>query len=131
MGDKVLIVDDEIHVRETLKELLEGSGCEVLLAAGAEEAMDHVSREDLVAVFLDLKLFGMNGLDLCRKIRKLRPLTVIYAMTGWLGLFDVEECREVGFDDFFPKPLTQEVLIRAVKEACEKKKRWNRVHKNL
>lgn len=131
MHNKVLVVDDEELIRETLRELLEDSGCEVFLAAGAEEAMFHVSTENLTAVFLDLKLFGVNGLDLCRKIRKMRPLTVLYAITGWLGLFEVEECREAGFDDFFPKPLTREVLNRAVHDAWEKRKRWESVRYKL
>ena len=43
------------------------------------------------------------------------PISIIYAITGWTGLFEVEECREAGFDDFFAKPVHLEVLFRLLK----------------
>jgi CheY-like chemotaxis protein len=77
-------------------------------------------------IFLDLKLFGMNGIELCRHIRKTRPIAVIYAVTGWSGLFEIEECREAGFDDYFNKPLSLDLLFKSVEDAFEKLDRWRR-----
>ena len=59
----------------------------------------------------------MNGIELCWKIR-------IYAITGWSTLFEVEECREAGFDDLFTKPIKLDVLLKAVEDAFEKIYRW-------
>jgi len=94
------------------------------LADGAAEALSQVNINDFTVIFLDLKLFGMNGIDLCRAIRKLKPLTILYAMTGWAGLFEIEECREAGFDDFFTKPIKVDILVQAVEDAFEKHQRW-------
>jgi DNA-binding response OmpR family regulator len=123
---KILVVDDEPSVRELLKEAFSDAGYDVLLAEGGEQALDILKEERADVIFLDLKLFGMNGIELCRQIRKDRPLSLIYAITGWSALFEVEECREVGFDDYFVKPVRMEVLLKAVEDAFEKLNRWKR-----
>jgi len=68
----------------------------------------------------------MNGIELCRQIKKDKPVSIIYAITGWTGLFEVEECREAGFDDYFTKPFQLDVLFKAVDDAFEKLDRWKR-----
>jgi CheY-like chemotaxis protein len=68
----------------------------------------------------------MNGIELCRQIRKTRPIAIIYAITGWSGLFEIEECREAGFDDYFKKPISLELLFKSVEDAFEKLDRWKR-----
>lgn len=123
---KILVVDDERSVREMMRDLLGDEYAEVIMAEGAEDALSHVAAEDFDVVFLDLKLFGMNGIELCRQIRARKPLTVLYAMTGWTGLFEVEECREAGFDDYFTKPVKADALLTAVREAFIKRRRWRR-----
>lgn len=127
MKEKILIVDDEQTMREMMQEVLDNGRYEVFLAEGAEDALSIAKNEDLACVFLDLKLFGMNGIELCRAIRQLRPLSILYAMTGWSGLFEVEECREAGFDDYFPKPLQIETIFKAVDDAIDKRKRWKSI----
>ncbi len=124
MAKKVLVVDDERPMREMMEDILGDMDCEVLLADGAEEALTQVKNHDFTVIFLDLKLFGMNGIDLCRAIRKLKPLTILYAMTGWAGLFEIEECREAGFDDFFTKPIKVDILVQAVEDAFKRHERW-------
>jgi CheY-like chemotaxis protein len=51
---------------------------------------------------------------------------VIYAITGWSGLFEIEECREAGFDDYFKKPISLDILFKSVEDAFEKLNRWKR-----
>jgi len=73
---------------------------------------------------LDLKLPGMNGVELCELIRKQNPLAIIHALTGFTDLFGLLECRKAGFDDFFTKPVSMEVLLEAAKDAFKKIERW-------
>jgi len=73
----------------------------------------------------------MNGIELCRRIKGKNPLSIIYAMTGWVVLFEVEECRQVGFDDYFVKPISAETITKAVAEATEKLIRWKRRYNHL
>ena len=128
MIKRILAVDDEAGIRELFREAFRDQGYEVYLAAGGAEALDILKTTAIDVIFLDLKLFGMNGIELCRQIRKTRPLALIHAMTGWSALFDVEECREAGFDDYFTKPLDFELLYRVVEDAFAKLERWRRRH---
>ena len=126
MNRKILVVDDEIAIREWLAEAFTAQGYEPYIAENAQEAMQILHREDIYVVVLDLKLFGMNGIELCRKIRQGRPLAIIYAMTGWGALFELEECREAGFDDYFIKPMHTDMIVRAIADAFAKIERWQK-----
>jgi DNA-binding response OmpR family regulator len=126
MNRKILVVDDEKSIRDLFASAFSEAGYDVHLAENAEAALDILSRQEIELIFLDLKLFGMNGIELCRQIRKTRPVAIIYAITGWSGLFEIEECREVGFDDYFQKPVSLEMLMKSVEDAFEKLDRWKR-----
>jgi CheY-like chemotaxis protein len=76
--------------------------------------------------FLDLNLPGMNGIDLCRLIRKDNPLTIAYAITGYANTFEVFDYREAGFEDYFTKPVELKKLIEAAERAFQKLGRWKR-----
>jgi DNA-binding response OmpR family regulator len=124
MNRKILVVDDERSIRDLFTSALSDAGYDVYLAENGEVALDILGKQDIELIFLDLKLFGMNGIELCRQIRKTRPIAIIYAMTGWSGLFEIEECREAGFDDYFKKPISLDTLLRSVEDAFEKLRRW-------
>jgi CheY-like chemotaxis protein len=126
LDKKLLIVDDERSIRDLFQSAFSHPDYQVHLAENGEQALDILKQHDIDLIFLDLKLFGMNGIELCRRIRKDKPISILYAITGWSGLFEVEECREAGFDDFFPKPVKLEVIFRAVENAFEKLERWAR-----
>jgi len=62
MEKKLLIVDDELSVRELFKDFFSASGYQVLTAEGAENALEILRDEEIDMIFLDLRLFGTNGL---------------------------------------------------------------------
>ena len=126
MGKTILIVDDELTVREIFKDFFGASGYQVLTAEGADNAVDILKDRQIDVIFLDLRLFGTNGLELGRRIRRENPLSILFAITGWAGLFEVEECREAGFDDFFVKPVEFDMLQKAVEDAFERVERWRK-----
>jgi CheY-like chemotaxis protein len=121
-----MIVDDEVSIRDLFQSAFSDAGYSVELAENGEQALDILKQHEIDLIFLDLKLFGMNGIELCRQIKKDKPVSIIYAITGWTGLFEIEECREAGFDDYFTKPFQLDVLFRAVEDAFEKLDRWKR-----
>ena len=126
MNRKMLVVDDEKSIRDLFEAAFSDAGYEVHLAENGTEALDILNRQEIELIFLDLKLFGMNGIELCRQIRKTRPIAIINAITGWSGLFEIDECREAGFDDYFRKPVSLELLFKVVKDAFEKIDRWKK-----
>ena len=128
---KILIVDDEVSIRDVMKNLFVVEGYEVITAENAEKALEILKKENLMVIFLDLKLPGMNGVDLCRCIRKENQIAMIHAMTGFSVLFNLLECREAGFDDYFIKPFDLDMLLKAAKDAFEKLERWKAFESGL
>ena len=126
MKGKILIVDDETSVRELFTGVFTDEDYEVITAEDGNQALDILKRDSIDVIFLDLKLFGMNGIDLCRQIREMKPMSMIFAITGWASLFEIEECRQAGFDDYFEKPLDMDMLTDAVAEAIKKLDRWKK-----
>lgn len=131
MKGKILVVDDEASVRELFSAVFADEDYEVIAAEDGKSALDILQKDDIDVIFLDLKLFGMNGIDLCRQIRESKPVSMIFAITGWAPLFEIEECREAGFDDYFEKPLDMDILLDVVEDAFKKLDRWKRRYSNL
>lgn len=131
MKGKILIVDDEASVRELFSGVFAAEDYEVIAAEDGNQALSILKQDNIDVIFLDLKLFGMNGIDLCRQIRETKPVSMIFAVTGWAPLFEIEECREAGFDDYFEKPLDMDMLLEIVADAFKKLDRWKRRYNNI
>lgn len=121
---QVLIVDDEESVRSAFRRALERTGCAVRTAACAPEALRLMDDAPAQVIFLDLRLPGMGGLELCRKIRERWPMAILYAVTGYDTRFELPECRMEGFEDYFTKPVSIHDLQGAAGHAFEKLARW-------
>lgn len=126
MKREILVVDDEETIRYLFLNLFSESLYDVHTAGNAPEALQILKNNAIQVIFLDLKLFGMNGIALCRQIRQTTPLAIIHAITGWAALFDIEECRGAGFDDYFVKPLDMDLIALTVQESFKKLDRWKR-----
>lgn len=124
MNNKMLLVDDEQNILDVFSEAFNGQGYEVRTAMNAREALDILKNENIQVIFLDLMLPGMNGVDLCREIRKDHPLAQIFAVTAFASLFELADCREAGFDDYFTKPVNLKLLLKTAKDAFERLERW-------
>lgn len=121
---KILVVDDEPEILNVLQELFSLEGYRVFTAGSAEDALAILKEESIIVMFFDLKLPGMTGIDLCKRIRKKNQIAVIHAFTGYATFFGLMECRAAGFDDFFTKPVDFQTLRKAAKDAFEKVERW-------
>jgi DNA-binding response OmpR family regulator len=114
---KILIVDDEASIREMLEMAFGKAGYLVRLAIGAEEALGILRKEYIPVMFIDLGLEKMNGFELCENIRKINPKAIIYALTGYAGIFGPQKMFEAGFDDYFAKPISLKDIYLAVKKS--------------
>jgi DNA-binding response OmpR family regulator len=122
---KILVVDDEVLILNMLKEAFGSAGYAVLTAASAEDALKILKDESVMVMFLDIKLPGMSGVELCKKIRIENQVSIIHAFTGYSNIYGLLECRAAGFDDFFIKPIKINLLLKAAQEAFEKLERWD------
>ncbi|MCG8634180.1 MAG: response regulator [Desulfobacterales bacterium] len=125
MSEKtILIVDDETTILSMFELAFTKQGYHVKTAASAEEALEILKTEEIHVMFLDLNLPAMNGIDLCRTIKKQMPMSILYALTGYASLFELSDCRDAGFDDYFKKPVSMADLLDAANAAFEKITRW-------
>lgn len=123
-NNKILVVDDEPTIRYGFSNIFTRAGCEVQTAGSAEEALTIMTRAPADVLFLDLNLPGMNGIELCREVRKHWPWSIPIAVTGYASLFELVDCREAGFEDYFIKPVDAKVLVEAARHAMAKIERW-------
>jgi len=121
---KILVVDDEAPILEMFRELFTRAGYTIFTAGSAVEALDILKEHSILVMFLDLKLPGMSGVELCKHIRVNDPISLIYAVTGYSNFFGLLECRRAGFDDFYVKPVDVQVLLKVAQEAFETLHRW-------
>ncbi len=123
---KILVVDDEEAILNMFERAFSRGGYKVRTAESAEEALELLKGEKIQVMFLDLNMPEMNGVDLCKEIRKDFPMAIIHAVTGYSSLFELADCREAGFDDYFTKPVNLTGLQKAAKDAFEKLDRWKK-----
>ena len=124
MRKTILVVDDEPEIRTLLSKAFKLRGYTVLTAASGEEGLEVLSKNHCLVMFLDLNLPGINGLELCKKIKTDLPVAICHAITGYSSIFELAGCREAGFDDYFTKPAKLEMLFKAAEEAFDKLHRW-------
>lgn len=124
MEHKILIVDDEAHIRmlieQTLEEL-EDDGVEFLTAENGEVALEIIQKENPRLVFLDVMMPKMNGMEVCRRVKKELQLEKVFIvlLTAKGQELDRQRGQEVGADVYMTKPFDPEVLLNKAKEVLE------------
>ena len=130
MKNNILVVDDEIDILELIKHFLEKKKYTIFTAESSKDALALLKRENIQVMFIDMYLKspknteGMDGLELCREIRKTNPIAQIFSITGYSNLLELSECRGAGFDDYFVKPLDLDLLEKTVVYAFKRIDRW-------
>jgi len=123
---RILVVDDEEPIRDLFECAFTRAGYSVRTADSAEKALEIVQNTPFWVLFLDLNLPGMNGVDLCRRIRQEYPMAIPIAVTGYASLFELTDCRSAGFEDYFTKPVNLAELLDAAEQAFRKLERWKK-----
>ncbi|MBD3184885.1 response regulator [Candidatus Poribacteria bacterium] len=109
--EKILIVDDEEMMREMVTEMLEDQAKEIITAENAEEALEIFNNNgSFDAVLTDLKMPGMNGLQLLESIKGINPSMPVVVMTGYSEIFSVEEAMKSGVDEYILKPFKKDEI---------------------
>ncbi len=109
----VLVVDDDPHTRELLTHILTKAGITVMCAANALEAIDLIGHAEPDGVLLDALMPGMDGFELCARLRSDHPHLPILFMTGLDETDDIVKGFESGANDYLAKPLVApEVIAR-------------------
>ncbi|OGS13832.1 MAG: hypothetical protein A2234_11375 [Elusimicrobia bacterium RIFOXYA2_FULL_58_8] len=120
MESKILIVDDDAHLRETLRDLLEMEGYKVFEAASGAEAMKMVVSDFFHVILMDFNLTDKTGIEVIKDIRKLNTDSQILMMTAHASLDTAVRAIQESVYDFLIKPVDFNHLRRSIKKAEEK-----------
>jgi len=117
---KIMVVDDEVNIREALAALLEEDGYEVAASASAEKAMERLGREPFDIVISDLRMEGASGLDLLQSLRETNPATEVIILTAYGTVEGAVEAMKLGAYDYISKPIDRRRLSLLIEKALEK-----------
>ena len=113
---KILVVDDERAVRESLRRALELEGYEIELAEDGRQALERLAREDQPdAVILDVLMPGVDGIEVCRTLRSQGSRLPVLMLTARTQVEDRVEGLDAGADDYLTKPFALEELLARVR----------------
>jgi DNA-binding NtrC family response regulator len=118
-SQKLLIVDDELTVRESLQKWFEQDGYNADIAEDAYKALEKIEKESYGIVLLDIKMPGMNGLELQNKIKESAPDTIAIIMTAYAAVDTAITALKQGAFDYIVKPFNPEDLSRIVRNAIK------------
>ncbi|GFO55588.1 acetoacetate metabolism regulatory protein AtoC [Geomonas sp. Red276] len=121
MNTHILVVDDELSMREFLAILLEGEGYRVDQAESAEEALQFLARESYDMVLSDVSMPGLSGIDLLASIKAQAPDTAVLMITAFTTSEQAVEAMKLGAYDYLSKPFKVEEVKVLVKNALEKR----------
>ena len=121
MSKKLLIVDDEAHIRmliEQTLEDLEDEGVELLFADNGEKALNIIQEEKPNLVFLDVMMPKMNGMEVCHKVKKELGLDEVYIilLTAKGQEVDRQKGLEMGADRYMTKPFDPDEMLSVAEE---------------
>ncbi|MBI4240653.1 MAG: GAF domain-containing protein [Candidatus Rokubacteria bacterium] len=114
---RVLLVEDEEHIRATLAEVLSAAGHAVETAKDGLEALARFQRGRYDVVITDLSMPGRSGLEVTRAVKQIAPGTPVILITGWGDVLDPARIRESGVDFTLVKPFRNERVLSTLAEA--------------
>jgi DNA-binding response OmpR family regulator len=120
MGHRVLVVDDDPTVSDVVRRYLEQDGCEVRLAADGADGLAAVAAQRPDLVVLDLMMPGIDGLEVCRRLRRQLPDLPVIMLTALGEEADRVIGLEVGADDYVTKPFSPRELVLRIRSVLRR-----------
>jgi two-component system response regulator HydG len=116
----ILVVDDEVGIRESLQKILEKEGFEVRAASNGNEALKIIRSENVDLLVTDIRMAGMDGLELLKVCKSVSPFTEVIMITGYASVDTAVDSMKQGAYDYITKPFKKADILRAVHKAIEK-----------
>jgi len=118
---RLLLVDDEQEFVETLADRLKMRELDASIACNGEEALSAVEREEPDVIVLDLKMPGIHGIEVLRRVKEAYPNVEVIILTGHGSKKDEEAARRLGAFDYVKKPADLDTLVSRIKNAFKQK----------
>lgn len=117
----ILVIDDEESMRDSCRQVLSRGGNRVEVAEDGAAGLAALKRESFDLIILDLKMPGLGGMEVLKRIKEDDPEAVVVVITGYATIESAVEAMKGGAYDFVPKPFTPDSLRMIVKRALEKR----------
>jgi two-component system, NtrC family, response regulator AtoC len=114
---KILVVDNEDDQRRLIGVILTQFGYTVKAVSSAETALKAIAAENYQLIITDLIMPEMDGTELCERIKRIRPDAQVYAISGYIGLYDNNKLAQFGFDGMIHKPVSMNALKETIQSA--------------
>ena len=129
--NKILVIDDEKNIQVSLASILEDEGYKVFIADNGEDGLEKFKNVKPDAVFLDIWLPGMDGLETMRKMLAGNPLQIIIMISGHGNITTAVSAVKEGAYDFLEKPLGLDKVIFVLKRGLEYQKLLDEINVNV
>jgi two-component system response regulator HydG len=117
---RILVVEDDPENRDAMVRVLEGAGFKAVNTDNGEQALDRILKQNIDIVIGDLRLPGMDGIELLKRAKTASPDIEVILITGYGTVETAVEALKEGAYDFITKPLKKAQLLRCVERAAEK-----------
>lgn len=114
--EKVLIVDDQFGIRILLSEVLQKEGYQTFQAANGVQALEITRKDPPDLVLLDMKIPGMDGIEILKRMKKIDPDIRVIIMTAYGELDTIQESKDLGALAHFAKPFDIDDIRKAVRK---------------
>jgi len=120
--EKILIVDDEKSIREFLEIMLKKEGYKVGSAVNAEEALKLFHNSNYELVISDIKMSGMDGVELLKKIKEINPETIVLMITAYASVDTAIDAMKAGAYDYITKPFNVDEVKHIIQNALDRRR---------
>ena len=118
---KILVVDDEMPIRYTMQKTLARDGYQVTAVESGEQALQHLATQEFDLALIDLRLKGMDGLELLAELRRKCPATTVIILTAHASLETAVQALRQGAHDYLFKPCATVELRESVRTGLLKR----------
>ena len=119
MKQKILIVDDEVSILQSLSGILQDEGYGVVLAASGEEGLERAKKDPPDLILLDIWMPGIDGMTVLDQIKKIYPLIPVIIISGHGTIETAVKATRMGAFDFVEKPLSIDRVLVSIQNAIE------------
>lgn len=121
MSTQILVTDDESIIRESIAEFLQSEGFETQIASNGEEALEIIKKHDIDLLISDIRMPGIDGIELMGEVNLLSPETLIIVMTAFASVETAIQALRSGAADYMLKPLDFDELLLRINAILERR----------
>ena len=114
MKPNIIVVDDEVLLRDVLVDYFSRNGYKVFMASSGEQGLDIIKKEDIHFALVDVKMEGMNGIELTKKIKQVKPSVNVIIITGYPSLDTAVNALKAGASEYIIKPFKLDEIAKII-----------------